>query len=80
MDVKFKIGDKVRRVSDSQLISHDNEGVVVKVFEHKLIIDGKKVKGVVWNKEFSELAEESSDQCNCDLDILLAKGCQCNGK
>lgn len=81
MDVEFKVGDKVKRIQDSQLrdTSYDNEGVVVKVSAYRLVVDGKKAKGVVWYKEFAELVEESSDLCNCKLDILMSVGCQCKG-
>lgn len=80
VDVKFKVGDRVRRIQNSQLgHPYDNEGIIVKIFAKRLIIDGKKVKGIVWWKEFAELVEESSDLCNCDLDVIMAMGCQCKG-
>ena len=83
MDVKFKIGDKVRRIKGS---CSPGEGVIIKIkqdysLNHILTVQkttGNKKK-VIWNGMFCEVIKDSASLCNCELDILMTVGCQCKG-
>ena len=89
MDVKFKIGDKVKRIYNDKL--KGQEGIIIKIKRQNTvanltndILTIKRTnyfsdKTVIWHGMFCELVEESSDLCNCNIDILMAKGCQCKG-
>ncbi len=84
MDVKFKIGDRIRRQEGVNLSGQ--EGVITHIAQrssvgHILTIRRTNDKTVIWYGTFCDLIKDSDlvSLCNCNIDILMAKGCQCKG-
>ncbi len=87
MAEKFKVGDKIRRKRGHRFVHISNESEIIKIVSaerigHELHVLYPPGTRDVWHGQYCELIEKKEEQeklCRCDMNILMAVGCQCKG-